>query len=102
MYLLQKLLFLLLQKNQQTIEFMLDNHDLIILQILQNNKRASLEEIKKNFVEEIGTAQMVTLNLGSKITDLYLNEYIRKGQSYSGYALTKKGKNVLQGELVEA
>ncbi len=77
----------------------LNKYDEKILQIILENGQVDLDTIKKKFWEGLSEDEVYHVNLGDNVTKLYLAEYIRKAQSYGGYALTRKGKRYITEEV---
>lgn len=67
----------------------------MILQTIQENSEVELENLKKIFWSKLTEDEVYNVNIGERITSLYLAELIRKSPSYGGYILTRKGKKTL-------
>lgn len=80
---------------------MTDNKDLLILEIIKRNKAIDLKSIRELVWKEVDDSNLGDLNIGERITRMYLKEYIRKSASYDGYHITRKGKKVLEQAFVE-
>lgn len=86
---------------------LMDKHDLMILDIVQQHKREMQEHIRlatleRNFWKRIEgdvTLSVGQARIGERITRLYLDGMI---QNKSGYMLTKKGREMLniEGERI--
>lgn len=74
---------------------MLDEKDRLILETIRKNKALDLKNIREIVWKESEEDQLADLNIGERITKLYLKEYIRKAPNYEGYHVTRKGKKVL-------
>jgi repressor of nif and glnA expression len=78
-----------------------DSKDVLILEIIKRNKAIDLKSIRELVWKQIDDSNLADLNIGERITRMYLKEYIRKSPSYDGYHITRKGKKVLEQALVE-
>lgn len=67
----------------------------MILRTIQENGEMELENLKKAFWDKLTEDEVYNVNIGERITSLYLSELIRKSPSYGGYVLTRKGKKTL-------
>jgi hypothetical protein len=80
---------------------MTDDKDLMILSVIRKNKAIDLKAIRDIIWRDIDEDKVGDLNIGERITRLYLKEYIRKAPNYDGYHITRKGKRVLEQVLVD-
>lgn len=79
----------------------IDYSDRRILEIIKNNKSLDLRSIKDLFWRESDEDEIGGVNIGERITRLYLKEYIRKSPNYEGYNITRKGRKILEKVIAE-
>ncbi len=79
----------------------MDEKDLKILEIIRRNKAIDLRALRDIVWRETDEDQLSDMNIGERVTRLYLKEYIRKAPNYEGYHITRKGKKVLEQVLID-
>ena len=79
----------------------MDEKDLKILEIIRRNKAIDLRALREIVWRETDEDQLSDMNIGERVTRLYLKEYIRKAPNYEGYHITRKGKKVLEQVLID-
>jgi predicted transcriptional regulator len=78
-----------------------DERDMKLLEIVKNHKSIDLKAIKEIMWKMADSENLNELNIGERVTRLYLKEYIRKSPNYDGYHITRKGRRLLEQVYVD-